>query len=138
MIVSILSVIADAVISTFFEKVADNLYDRLKTHASKKAFEEAIGNAIKRYAVGRRIALAEPLLQAPSFLSQPEVAHELAKVVLFQEQPNVQVIARYWARASKPVLSQRNFEEDVVLWLQIFEEELRRSGVFQEVFASKD
>ena len=57
----VLGIVAEAFINALAEHLAGDLYEKLKRDPARRAFKEALGIALQRFATGPRLALARPL-----------------------------------------------------------------------------
>ncbi|MCB8951920.1 MAG: ATP-binding protein [Ardenticatenales bacterium] len=135
----VLTTVADAFLGAIAGKVTDNTYLKLKGEPSRKAFKQAIGKAIHSYATtGTRLELAQPLLDATGFLTEPSVAQEVTQIINFDREPNIELIGSRWEASINNPPQWRNFTNEADLLLKYLEAELRSTDVFRPVFDSKD
>jgi len=137
-VATLLGFAADQFFGELISNATDDLYKKLNGDPVKKAYKLALGNAIKRYATGDRIALARPLLGRKSILRDKDVVVELAKLLRFGHTPNPIVIAQKWQAEIKNPSKNEDFNENAKLFLMFLEEELRDSEVFRPAFEASD
>lgn len=136
--VTTLSFIAEKVFDSFAGNVSDELYQKLKGDPIKKAFQRALGTAIQRYAAGDRLVLAKPLIDRKGFLSNKEVSTEIAKMMRFNQKPDIYLIANQWAKALPNLTEIHDFSLETQRLLDLLESELRSSETFRPVFEARD
>jgi hypothetical protein len=132
-----LTTVADAFFHAFTGKVTNTIYERLTSVSTKRAFKRALGLAIKSYAIGERLPLAPTLLAKDSFLSQSEVAVELAQVLSMIREPDTTIIGKQWQSAAPPELrGHYDFVAESNLFIRHLRQELLNSSVFRPVLES--
>ena len=139
---SILSLIAgkvfDALAGKTIEKVTDAVIMKLRGDKAKKAFELALGEALKRYATnGNRFFIAEPLLRKDGPLTEQSVANELAQVLRFDREPNYQLIGDRWKKALTEPPTWIDFNQEAKIFVNHLRNELKISEVFGPVMEQK-
>jgi hypothetical protein len=139
---TLLSYIAGKLIDTIIGKGAgkltDETWEKLKGDKPQKAFKEALGKAIQRYATsGTRFSIAQPLLDRDGPLTDPIVSDELAQVLHFDREPNYQKIGNRWRAAVESPPQWRDFTHEAELLVKYFREELMASEVFGPTFDRK-
>jgi hypothetical protein len=138
MIEALLLLVADGMISALAGTFTDELAKRLRNDPARHALQQALGAAIQRYATaGSRLELAEPLLRHDGPLTQLAVAEELARVLSFNQKPNLNLIGDRWRAALDHPPSWRDFTEEARLFVSHLEDELRTTDVFRPAFDSR-
>ncbi|MBV7333913.1 ATP-binding protein [Chloroflexi bacterium TSY] len=131
----ILSVVAEAFIGALAGNVTNELMSKLKGASAQNAFKQGLGVAIHRYGTtGSRLNLTRPLLQQNGPLTEPNVAFELAKIVQFDQEPNIELIGQRWKVAMTDPPQWRDFTSEAKLFLEHLRAELRATEVFGPVF----
>ena len=131
----ILSTVAKAFIGALVGKVTDELRAKLKSDPAQQAFKQALGAAINRYSTtGSRLGLAQPLLQRDGPLTEPAVAAELARLVVFEGVPDTELIGQRWKAALANPPQWRDFTSEAELLLSYLRAELRASEIFNKIF----
>ncbi|NVM23034.1 MAG: hypothetical protein HWN68_14785 [Desulfobacterales bacterium] len=133
----VLSFVAEKVFSFLAGKVTDKIWSKIQGDPAQKAFKQALGHAIQRYAVGERLATARPLLDKRGLLAAPDVAAELAQVISFEREPNAELIGERWKAAFLDPPKGWNFTEEASVFLGYLINELRGTDVFRPVFDAK-
>jgi hypothetical protein len=128
---------AEIILEKLIGASADALVAKLKGDPTKKAMQQAVGVAIKRYAIGTRLTLARPFLQKNGLLTDPEVAAEFASVLSFDRQPNTKLIGNKWQAALDESPQWRDLSQEAEIILGYFENELKNTEVFRPVFQAK-
>lgn len=134
----VLDIAARTIISTLAGKIPDALYQKLKGDPAKKAYKQALAAAVHRYATGERLALSRPLLDKKGILADKQVAAELALLLRFGNEPNLELIGKKWEAALSSPPKFHNFTEDAGLLVGYLDEELRNSKVFRPAFKAQD
>lgn len=132
----ILVKIGDAFIGSLTGKVTDAIWAKLQGDPAKKALQKAIGSTIQKYATsgGLRIELAQPLLVKDGFLTDPDVAAELAQLVRFEHAPNAELIGTSWKKSMDYPPPWCNFTREASYLLDLLRNELRGTDVFRPIF----
>ena len=138
MVPVILSIAADALLRALVDNTTADLYDKLKGDPVKKAFKEALGAAIQRYATGERLVLARALLDLNSILKDKEVMTEISKILSFRGIPNFKLIGNKWKSALNNQHKDYDFTAESKMLVSYLENELRDSEVFRPVFEARD
>lgn len=133
----VLDVAADVILEKLIGISAETIVTKLKGDPTKKAMQQAIGAALKRYAIGTRLTLARPFLQKNGLLTDPEVAAEFASVLSFERQPNTKLIGNKWQAALDQPPKWRDLSQEAEIILGYFENELKNTEVFRPVFQAK-
>jgi hypothetical protein len=134
----ILSLVADILIGVLADRLSDNLRARLHNDSSKNAFKQALGAAIQRYAAaGSRLDLARPLLQKDGPLTDPVMATQLAQLISFTGEPDLELVGQRWQAAVVNPPRWRNFTEEARLFVGYLQTELRATEVFRPVFDAR-
>lgn len=135
---ALLSTVAEKVFELLAPIIAEGIYNKLKRAPAKRAYKRALGAAIERYAKGERLVLAQPLLTKKGLLDDQEVADELAQLLRFEGEPNLERMAAKWKSALGDSSSGYNFVDEARLLVGYLEDELRASEVFRPVFEAED
>jgi hypothetical protein len=133
----VLELAATAFAEAFLGSAVDELYAKLKGPAGRRAYQQALAAALKRYAVGEGLLLARPLLQENGLLSRPDIARELAQLVSFEREPDVELIGRRWKGVSSPHLAHHDFVHEAARLVEYLRAELRQTEVFGPVLEKK-
>ena len=133
----VLGVVAERVFDALAGDVPKALWSKLRGDPAQNALKQSLGNAVRRYATGDRLALARPLLVRGGVLTDTEVAKEIAQVIQFGRDPNVELIGEKWRAALADQSSGRDFTEEAQRLLSYLENELRGTQVFRDVFTAK-
>jgi hypothetical protein len=121
----------DSLASKGAGKIADAAFAKLEGDEVKKAFQQALGEAIERYATsGTRLTLAEPLLRDDGPLSDQSIVNELAKVLRFDQEPNFELIGDRWRSALEDQPQWRDFTSEAEMLINYLKDELSASEVF--------
>ena len=142
-IASVLGIVGDkvliAIIGKGAEKATDALIKLIKNDKSKKAFQQALGQAIQRYATnGNRLTYAKPLLEHDGPLTEGVVAGELARILKFGEKPDYHLIGSRWKLSFEQAPAWIDFDAEAKLLVGYLREELRVSEVFGPVLDSNN
>ena len=128
----------DAIVGRGVSMLTERALRQIQSDPAKIAFQQALGNALERYAgTGNRASLVQPLLQPDSPLVQESVAEELARLLTFSGSPDIRLIADRWQASLQGLPQWRDMSYEVQLLLQYLEEELHTSEVFGPVLDSK-
>jgi hypothetical protein len=126
-------------------KVTEEAWKKLQGDPAQKAFAQALGVAITRYASSAtgaaavtRLELAGPLSGEYSPLKDEEVAAELAQIFSFGPKPDVALIGQRWKQALPEPPAWIDFTEQAALLLKYLESGLRETDVYRPVFEAKD
>lgn len=131
----ILTMVTNALIGALAGKLTDELWSNLKRDPAQDAFKQALGAAIQRYgSTGSRLELTRPLLQEDGPLTETIVANEVAKLVLFDQEPDAELIGERWKAASTNQPQHRDFTFETKQFLDYLRAELRATEVFGPVF----
>lgn len=137
----IASLILGAATEVILEKLigasADALVAKLKGDPAKKAMQQAIGNALQRYATGTRLTLARPFMERNGLLTDPEVSAEFAAVLSFDRQPNTKLIGDKWRALLEQPPRWPDLSKEAETILRYFEGELKSTEVFRPVFQAR-
>lgn len=132
---AVLTMVAKAFFGSLAGKVTSSLWPKLEGDRVQEAFKHALGAAIHQYgSKGSRLNLTKPLLQEDGPLTKPVVADELAKLVLFGQEPNAELIGNRWKAALIDPPQWRDFTFEANLLLDHLRSELRTTEVFSPVF----
>jgi len=138
LLAAILGKIADAFLVGLAEKVPDEIWPKIHGDPTKKAIKQALGAAIQRYATSDlRLDLARPLLQKDGFLTLPVVARELTQLLLFDREPNAELIGQQWKASMDDPPPWCDFTAEAKRLLEYLRIELRNTEVFRPVFNAK-
>jgi hypothetical protein len=132
-----LELAAEALLNVLSNKLTNQTWLQIQKALIQNTFKESLGNAIRRYATGERLALSRPLLDPNGLLSDPQVAEELAQIIRFEREPSAEVIGQRWQAAMIEPPSERNFTTEARLLLDYLKDELRSTNVFRPVFDAK-
>lgn len=135
---TLLAAAVEQIVTTFASELTSDIYEKLKGDPSKKAFELALGNALKRYAIGTRVPLIRPFLREQnSLLSDEVILAELSHVLRFESTPNYDLIGERWKQTLEQPPKWRNYSNEAQLLCKYLEEELRKIELFIPVFQLK-
>jgi len=99
LVLLVLGEISKAFLSAAAELLSQEIYEQLLKPGTEEAFQASISSAIQKYAsTGTRLQLAEPLLRNKGLLTHQSIAHEIAKVIHNENEPDITLIANYWKR----------------------------------------
>jgi hypothetical protein len=129
---------AEKFFGALFSNVSDDLYEKLKGDPAKRAYKKALGIAIQRYASGERVPITRPLLAKDGLFADSQVANELTKILLFDQEPDIELIGNRWKYLTENPPRFRSFNEDARLLVDYLESELRNTDIFRPVFKSQD
>jgi hypothetical protein len=135
---TVLSFAAEQFFGALISDTADDLYEKLKGDPVKEAYKKALGAAIKRYAAGNRVPLSKPWLAKDGLLSDSQVAAEIAKVLRFDQAPNLELIGNRWRNAIENPPRFTDFSSETSVFIEYLEGELRNSATFRPVFEAQD
>jgi hypothetical protein len=134
----VLGIAAESFIGALVGNVTGDLYNKLKGDPPKKAYQLALGNAIRRYASEYREPLARPLLDKKGLLTDPEVNEELIKILRSDQIPNTQLIGTKWKAMINEPPKNQDLSKDAQLLVELLENELRNSDIYRSVFEAHD
>jgi hypothetical protein len=99
-------IVAKKALETLAGKVSEEVWRKLHGDPAQKAFAQAFGMAINRYASSAtglaaitHVTLAEPLSGADSTLKEKAVAAELAQILKFDSRPNAALVGQRWKQS---------------------------------------
>jgi len=108
--------------------------DKLRDDAVGRGFQHALGSALLSYGQrGTRLDLVTPLLRR---LSTPDAANEFAHLLLFDREPDIELLATTCADALTPVTF-ADPRTEVRLLLRFLDAELRETEIFRPVFEQR-
>jgi hypothetical protein len=139
---SVLAMIAQGFISALARKVTEETWAKLQKDPATTTLKQAIGSAITKYAFGNtRLVLASALIGEDTILADPLVEAELAQIVLFDREPNTELLGRKWKAALEQTTPIQwlnyDFSAEATLLLSHLRVELRGTSVFRPVFDAK-
>lgn len=140
-----LGIVATKTLETLAGKVSEEVWKKLQGDAAQKAFAQALGVAINRYASSgtglaaiSRLKLAEPLSGVDSPLKQEAVAAELAHIFKFDSRLNAALVGQRWKESLPAEPDWIDFTEQSEVLLKNLEIALRDTDVYRPVFEAKD
>ena len=137
--ITVISMIADGFIAALAGKITDDIATKLSSKPAQVALKQSMAAAIQRYAsVGTRLDLVAPLLQQDGLLTEPAIAAEVVKILQFDYEPDLELIADRWRASLENPPRWRDFTEDARLLIEYFRVELRNTDVFRPVFDSQN
>jgi len=135
-------VVLDELIKVLAGDVIEDVKKRLSGDPAKKAFEQALGKAVSQYAKAGHISLLEPLFRPKSFLSKPEIARELSRLLIFDgdpnNTPNKHTIVGAWRDELRSDQRDLLTDNDGEMLISYLEDALRQSDFFRPAFMAKD
>jgi hypothetical protein len=141
----VLGIVAKKSLETLAGKVSEEVWKKLQGDPAQKAFAQALGVAINRYASSAtglaaitRLKLAVPLSGGDSPLKEEGVAAELAQVFKFDSRPNTALVGQRWKESLPDPPAWIDFTEQSELLLKNLEIALRDTDVYRPVFEAKD
>ena len=138
LVLLVLGEISKAFLSAAAELLSQEAYEQLLKPGTEEAFQASISSAIQKYAsTGTRLQLAEPLLRNNGLLTHQSIAHEIAKVIHNENEPNITLIANYWKREFDNPPHWRDFEREAQLLIDCIYTELRKRKEFRPFFDSQ-
>jgi hypothetical protein len=139
--VSVLKAVGEKVLDSATGKAtgqaSDALLSKLRGDPTKKAFKQALGEAVRRYARGKPLYLAAPLLEDPGILAQTDVAKELSCLIGFERHPNAILIGGRWKNVIPDAPITVDFTKEAQLLLSYLGQSLRETDVFRPVFEAQ-
>jgi len=140
-----LVIVAKKALETLAGKVSEEVWKKLQGDPAQKAFAQALGIAINRYAssgtgfgANTRLKLAERLTGVDSPLKQETVAAELAHIFKFDSKPNAALVGQRWKESLLDPPVWIDFTEQSERVLENLEIALRDTDVYRPVFEAKD
>lgn len=138
MLETVLTLAATTVFNTLVTKATEKTLEKLKGDKTQKAFKVALATAIKRYASGDRVSVAQPLLSPHGLFADKDVTVELSYILRFEErQPDYKLIGNRWKDLLEIPPSWINFDNEARRLVSYLEEELKLSGEFTSIFDAK-
>jgi hypothetical protein len=129
--------VAGKVLDFLADKVTTSVWARLSGDPARRAFEGALEAALRRYSSKRGEVLAAPLLAKNGLLDDNNVVAEMAQIVQFQREPDLQVIADRWREALPGRAGDVDLEAEAELLVDYLRAELRGTEFYRPVFDSK-
>ena len=134
---AVLTIAADLFVVGFTDMARD-VYKRYTGDASKKALKIALSHAIENYAVGNRLAIAQPLVAENGLLTNPRIIDELRMIVSFQRAPNYLLIGDVWQRMVENPPNYIDFVYEANRFVSLLKDALRDTEAYRDVIESQD